>query len=99
MIDCHPIPTDTPGIFRCPVCGLQNPRPIAKPFIAVCGKATPPEPRIEADIDYILDVLCPGCVHSKGGECTYLAGKCGKIQRPVEELARNPLSQCPIWRW
>ncbi len=34
---CQPQPTDAPGIFRCPVCGLQNPRPIKKPFHAQCG--------------------------------------------------------------
>ena len=37
-MNCQPLPTDTPGIFRCPVCGLQNPRPIKKPFIAQCGE-------------------------------------------------------------
>ncbi len=36
-MNCQPIPTDAPGIFRCPACGLQNPRPIKKPFIAECG--------------------------------------------------------------
>ncbi len=38
MNNCQPLPTDTPGIFRCPVCGLENPRPIKKPFVAQCGK-------------------------------------------------------------
>ena len=38
MNNCQPLPTDTSGIFRCPVCGLQNPRPIKKPFKAQCGK-------------------------------------------------------------
>ena len=36
-MNCQPLPTDTPGIFRCPVCALQNPRPIKKPFVAKCG--------------------------------------------------------------
>ena len=45
-----PQPTDTPGIFRCPVCGLQNPRPIKKPFIHQCGP--PPEPRHPDDVEY-----------------------------------------------
>ncbi len=41
-INCQPIPTDTPGIFRCPVCGLQNPRPIKKPFWAQCKSSQLP---------------------------------------------------------
>ncbi len=40
---CPPIPTDTPGIFRCPECGLQNPRPISKPFYHQCGTREPIE--------------------------------------------------------
>jgi len=37
-LTCQPETTDQPGIFRCPVCGLQNPRPINKPFGAKCGE-------------------------------------------------------------
>ena len=37
----QPVPTTTPGIFRCPHCGLQNPRPTpsGKPFQHDCPKA------------------------------------------------------------
>ena len=98
---CQPISTDTPGIFRCPVCGLQNPRPIPKPFVAVCGKAEPSEPR-DDDIAYILfiDNQLPQDLLSKGKR--YLNErdiwkKAGKPVRSDEEIFRiftEVCSQC-----
>ncbi len=58
----QPLLTDIPGIFRCPECGLQNPRPIKKPFHHQCGpREPPPEPRSADDACHIADVLCPDC--------------------------------------
>ena len=92
-----PIPTDTPGIFRCPECDLQNPRPIKKPFIHQCGCYTPPEPRPAKDIDYILKTLCPECptkhYHAETRTC-----RCECVHgTPIEFMAER--GSCPNNRW
>ena len=53
-----PQPTDRPGIFRCPECGLQNPRPIAKPFRHQCGnKPVEPPPPLRDQVGTFLRAM------------------------------------------
>lgn len=95
-MNCQPIPTETPGIFRCPECGLQNPRPIKKPFHHQCGSYTPPEPRSAEEIREILDVLCPGCKHYHWPDKTCHATTC-KHGTPVARIAMR--GNCPKDHW
>ena len=91
-----PISTDTPGIFRCPECGLQNPHPIKKPFIHQCGSYTPPEPRDPEDIAYILETLCPECRHYHWPDHTCHCGKC-KRKTPILWLIEH--GNCSAYQW
>lgn len=69
-MNCRPELTDRAGIFRCPVCGLQNPRPIKKPFIAQCGPREPPEPPYDNETAaWIVKTLCPPCKRYEAGKC------------------------------
>ncbi len=99
-MNSQPIPTDTPGIFRCPICGLQNPRPIKKPFIHQCRNAKPepaPEPRTLEEIAYIIDVICPGCRWYNFADKTCAC--CDARGRGVATLAAMPAQSCPACRW
>lgn len=86
-MNCQPILTDSPGIFRCPTCGLQNPRPIAKPFIAICGPHEPPEPPYGPDTTrWILATICPPCPRYDSGNCLpdpNAPTKCGRGRAPM----------------
>ena len=91
-----PVPTETPGIFRCPVCGLQNPRPIKNPFIHDCPEqpqppVEPPEPRDPDDVTYILETLCPECNHY------HWPDKTCRCSTPVARLVKY--GHCPAYRW
>ena len=89
----HPQPTDRPGIFRCPVCGLQNPRPIKRPFQHQCGKAEPLEPYDADTLAFINRIVCPSCEHYRPATRRCQCGKCAKGV-PIERLTR-----CPAYQW
>ena len=95
-MNSQPLPTDTPGIFRCPECGLRNPRPIKRPFHHQCGAYAPPEPRDPADVVFILTTLCPGCsrYHADSQTC-----RCGKCSAGVLVALLVDVGNCPAYRW
>ncbi len=86
-MNCQPEPTDTPGIFRCPVCGKQNPRPTVngKPFIAECGKAVVRSPE---EIAQFLE-RCEACEWHHEGQCYYDARPGRQRSEAVARLARE----------
>ena len=90
----------TGGRFFCAVCDPTQLRTVPLRSQRFCiVDASPPEPRDAEDVAFIVETLCPGCELYREGKCTYAQKGCTKMQRPVVELAANPLSQCPIWRW
>jgi hypothetical protein len=91
------IETDVPGIFRCPDCGLQNPRPTinGKPFYHQCGANTPRE---AAQIAVIVTEICPACEWHRHAECFYGAKSDRPKGVPVTLLAARDGS-CPAGKW
>ncbi len=101
-MNCQPIPTDTPGIFRCPECGLQNPRPIKRPFIHQCSTEPPPEPPYDDDTArWIIVNLCGPCPRREQTRCKPdpdKPTKCGNRGRDIRQMLERGI-YCPIGKW
>jgi len=51
----------------------------------------------KADINYIVDVICPPCDNHKNGRCK--CGGCKQSQgRPIREMAERG-GWCPMGKW
>ena len=98
-MNCQPVPTDVSGIFRCRVCGKQNPHPIEKPFHARCGVYEPPEPPYDADTaKWILENLCGlPCDKLDGDRCGLRRG-CNKSGVKIATMLARGVC-CPELKW
>ena len=115
MSYCTPQPTSASGIFRCPVCGRQNPHRIKNPFYAECGahkpsKSPPLAKQAWNLVTSLADFVADGCTTVSEEQyrerleicdaCDERRNnRCGKCGCRLSLKARGRAFKCPESKW